>query len=682
MPKRILITSALPYANGPIHLGHMVEYIQSDIYTRFLKTFTSIKTIHCCADDTHGTPIELNAEKLGISPEELIEKYHKEHQQDFKDFFVNFDSYYSTNSSENKKYADQIFLALKKKGLIYTKEVENFYDPEKKRFLPDRYVKGQCPKCEAGDQYGDVCEKCNAAYKPIDLINPYSTLSGIKPVRKKSIHYFFRLSKLSGKLERWLKGNKKLQPEIVNYVKNWIRQGLNDWDISRDGPYFGFKIPGEEDKYYYVWLDAPIGYISSTANYCKNNNEKVDDYWKSKDTNIIHFIGKDITYFHLLFWPAMLMESGFSLPSRIHVHGFLTVNKEKMSKSRGTFITARQYLKKYDPEFLRYYYAANLTSKVEDVDLDLKDFKSKINHELVANIANLCYRVLSFCYKNFDGKVAKYKDKKIIKESKNSAQRIIKYYHDLEFREAVKEILKLSSIGNKHFQNSKPWKVITYDKNKAHASTSECVEIVKDLIVVLSPILPRFSEKIVRSLGIKVNSESIGKSMELKVIKKPEIIFSKVEEVKFADVYNLNLRVGKVLEVIPLADKLYLLKVDTGEKRQIVAGIRPFYKEEELKGKHLIIVTNIKKAKFKGEESNGMLLASENKGKVKVLESNASPGTQVLPEGFDAASDKEVKAEDVVRAKIIVKNRKAYADGKQLKANNKDVTSEADGNVR
>ena len=341
--KKIIVTSALPYSNGSIHLGHLVEYIQTDIFVRFLR-LTGKDVVYCCADDTHGTPIELKARDLGIKPEQLIEKFSKEHQEDFASFFISFDSYYSTNSPENKYFSDKIFKKLLEKGFIYKKPIKVMYSEKSKRFLPDRFIRGECPKCHAKDQYGDVCEACGATYKPTDLINPYSVTDGSKPVLRESEHYFFKLSALSDFLEKWLKGNKNLQSEIRNFVLNWIKDGLEDWDISRDGPYFGFKIPGEENKYYYVWLDAPIGYIASLANYLDKNTKKAEKTWD--ESEIIHFIGKDIIYFHFLFWPAVLHASGFNLPSSIFVHGFLTVNNEKMSKSRGTFFYCKRFPQK------------------------------------------------------------------------------------------------------------------------------------------------------------------------------------------------------------------------------------------------------------------------------------------------------------------------------------------------
>src|SRR3989338_3700343 len=389
---KILVTSALPYANGPIHVVHLVEYIQTDIFVRFLRLIGE-DVVYCCADDTHGAPIAIKADELKITPEELVAKYHKEHTEDFSSFHIKFNSYYSTNSPENKHFSELISKRLQEKGYIYTKDVEITYCENCKRSLPDRYVKGKCPSCGAEDQYGDVCEVCNKAYTTIDLVDPYCTICRSKPIRKDSKHYFFKLSAYALELDAWLSGNKKLQPEIVSYVRNWIKDGLKDWDISRDGPYFGFKIPGEQDKYFYVWLDAPIGYISSTENYARENGLDAEkDYWKSEDAEIIHFIGKDIIYFHYLFWPALLHAADFNMPTSLFVHGFLTVNGEKMSKSRGTFLTARQFLEHYDARFLRYYYASNLSKKLSDIDLNFKDFHERINNELVANIANLAYR--------------------------------------------------------------------------------------------------------------------------------------------------------------------------------------------------------------------------------------------------------------------------------------------------
>ena len=569
--QKILVTSALPYANGSLHLGHLLEYIQTDIFVRFLR-LTGQDVIYVCADDTHGAPIEIKSTELGITPEKLIEDVYKEHTQDFKDFLISFDNYYTTNSAENKFYSDLIFNRLKEKNLIYTKDIEITYCERCKRTLPDRYVKGKCPKCGAPDQYGDVCENCNATYKTIDLIDPYCVICKNRPVRKKSTHYFFRLSKFSKKLESWLKNNKNLQPEIKNFVFNWIKNGLEDWNISRDGPYFGFKIPGEENKFYYVWLDAPIGYIASTENYCKKNNLKTESYWNSKSSRIYHFIGKDIIYFHFLFWPAVLLGAGFELPYDIAVHGFLTVNGEKMSKSRGTFFTAREFLQSNNAEHLRFYYASMLSRKMSDVDLSFDDFRKKINNELAANIGNFCYRVLSFLNKNFNGEVRDIGDNKVlIKDINDKIIEIEKNYHELNFNEATKNILHISSLGNKYFQDNEPWKLIKKDREKTHKIVGLCVNIVKNLSILIQPILPNFSINLQQQLNLKnLKWENTGFKLKNHKIGKEEILIDKVEEEKkLNQIFPLNLKVAKIIEAKehPNADKLYVLQIDLGNEK-------------------------------------------------------------------------------------------------------------------
>jgi methionyl-tRNA synthetase len=684
--KKILVTSALPYANGSIHIGHLVEYIQTDIYVRFLKLIKE-DVIYCCADDTHGTPIEINAKNQGISPEKLIEKYYKEHQEDFKKYFIEFDSYYSTNSEENKFYSDLIFNKLKDKNLIYTKDVENYYDEEAERFLPDRFVKGKCPKCQAEDQYGDVCEKCNSTYKPIDLIDPFSTLTGKKPILKKSKHYFFKLSSLSEKLDNWLINNKNLQPEVVKYVRNWIKDGIEDWDISRDGPYFGFKIPNEENKYYYVWMDAPIGYISSTANYCKLNKDKnleVKDYW-NKDARIIHFIGKDISYFHFLFWPAMLMESDFNLPEAIKVHGFLTVNNEKMSKSRGTFITAAEFSSITNPEYLRFYYAYNLTSSIQDIDLDFDDFKSKINNELVSNIGNFVYRVLSFTEKNFDLNYLNYYDNELILKVNEYKDLIKEKYNKIEFREAVKLIFELSSIGNKYFQDNAPWKLIKENKEDAHKKVSSCVNLVRDLIILLNPIMPHFSNEILKQINQELDIDLLGKIKGGK-INQPKIVLEKIDELeKPKNPFSiLNLKVAQILEVEdhPEADKLYVLKLDLEkEKRQIVAGIKEHYKKEDLINKKIIIVSNLKYAKLRGIESQGMLLAASIKDKVVLVNPQDSViGENVFIDDVIPSED-QIKIDDFFKIKLTVKDKFLVYDNQKLKTKTEDIMVDIEDNA-
>jgi len=720
--KRILVTSALPYANGPIHIGHLVEYIQTDIYVRFLKLIGE-DAIYCCADDTHGAPIQINAAKQGISPEELIAKYFEEHTKDFRDCQINFDSYYSTNSEDNRKLADHFFEMANKKGLIYTKDVELTYCEKDKRFLPDRFVKGTCPKCQAEDQYGDVCEKCNSAYNTTDLINPKCIICGSKPTKKFSKHYFFKLSAMSDKLEKWLKENNNLQDEVKNFVFNWINEGLKDWDISRDGPYFGFNIPGEADKYYYVWLDAPIGYIASTLNYSRLHNLDFEkDYWKSKDCDIIHFIGKDIIYFHFLFWPALLMTAEFNLPKSMAVHGFLTVNGEKMSKSRGTFYTAKDFLQKYDAAYLRYYFASNLSRKLADIDLSFKDFNDRVNNELVANIANFTYRVLSLLNNVFDSKIGEELDLEIIKNAKVNCEGIKESYSNLDFREAVKKILQVSSIGNKYLQDNAPWKLAKESNGgleKAHLIVSSAANIAKDLIILIKPIMPNFAKELELQFGFsdmqwtdldkniknhKVNSASIiikkieeekeeGKvkkeSLDTKGVKKMENATKENKEISKSEIAtesklgfgNLNVKIGEVLSVEnhPNADRLYVIKINLGtEKRQIVGGLKAHYTPEELVGKKLCIVTNLERNKLRGIESEAMLLAGSDDEKVGVLFAEKSnPGDQVYVDGIvPDASGKEVSFKDFQTIEMKVFSSKPFFDGKNFKTDKEEIKVE------
>ncbi|MCH8004530.1 MAG: methionine--tRNA ligase [Nanoarchaeota archaeon] len=683
--KKIIITSALPYANGPLHVGHLVEYIQTDIFVRFLKLIGK-DVVYCCADDTHGAPIEIKADELGIKPEQLIAKFFKEHQEDFKNFHIEFDSYYTTNSKENKYFSDLFFERLKKKRLIYKKEIEVTYCEYCKRTLPDRYVKGKCPKCNAPNQYGDVCEVCNATYETVDLIEPYCVICRNKPIRKKSEHYFFKLSSLSDKLEKYINGNKNFQQEIKNFVLNWIKEGLEDWNISRDGPYFGFKIPNEKNKYYYVWLDAPIGYISSLANYLKST-KKTEKIWN--ESKIIHFIGKDITYFHFLFWPAMLYAAGFNLPESIIVHGFLTVNNEKMSKSRGTFFTAKDFLQKYEAEHLRYYYANVLSKKLADIDLNLNEFRDRINNELAGNLGNFCYRIISFVNKNFDGKVKDIdKNNEIINEINNKIKNIEKYYNDLNFNSAVNEILLISDIGNKYFQKNEPWALIKKDKNRVHKICGLCVNIAKNLSILINPILPKFSENLQKQLKLKnLKWKDIDFKLKNHKIGKEKILVKKVEEIK-EELFPLNLKVAEIIEVKehPNADKLYVLQINLGkEKRQLVAGLKDYYSKNELKNKKIIVVTNLKHAKLRGIESQGMLLAGEDKeGHVGVLTVKGAKAGDVVNFGNLKNSNKEISFENFRKLKIVVKESKVVSNDLELKTNKETVSVEkvTEGKVR
>ncbi|MBI4149579.1 methionine--tRNA ligase [Candidatus Woesearchaeota archaeon] len=684
--KKVLVTSALPYANGSIHIGHLVEYIQTDIFVRFLR-LTGRDVIYICADDAHGAPIEINAAKQGLTPEQLIAKYYQEHQKDFQAFHISFDEFYTTHSPENRKYADLFFAKLKEKGLISTKEVAGLFDEEAGRFLPDRYVKGECPKCHAKDQYGDVCEQCGATYTPKELINPYSVISGKQPVRKKSLHYFFKLSAFSEQLKVWLTENKSLQQEIIHYVLKWIEQGLEDWDISRDGPYFGFPIPGETNKFYYVWLDAPIGYISATQHYCDQEKKNIDDYWKNGE--IIHFIGKDIIYFHFLFWPAMLMAAGFALPQTIVVHGFLTVNKEKMSKSRGTFMTARTFLEQFHPETLRFYYAANLSNKMEDINLDLADFQERINNELLANIANFAYRVLSFTNANFQSKLGAEIDHAFLKEA--ACDKIDQHYQSCNFREAVKEILRISTLGNKYFQDKEPWRLVKTKKKEAQKVLTTCVNLVKNLCIILKPILPEYAGKLEQQLNLNdLSWKDLSTELKDHTINKAEIIIRKIEqegreqqEKAQADPFaQLNIKVAKVIAVQahPRADKLYIMQIDLGaEQRQIVSGLREHYTEKELQGRLICVLSNLEKAKLRGEESNGMLLAAEKDGKVVLLEPKGKPGEQVTVEGVKPTAN-SITISAFAKIPMETRHKRIYYQGKALHTASGEVMVEiADG---
>ena len=510
--RKLLVTSALPYANGSIHLGHLVEYIQTDIWVRFQK-MSGNETYYICADDTHGTPIMLKAEEENISPDDLVNKVHDEHDNDFKEFNVNFDHFYSTNSPENKKLSESIYNTLKENNKISSKEIDQFYDESKAMFLPDRFIKGLCPKCEAEDQYGDSCEKCGATYSPTELKNPYSVLSGTEPIRKKTLHYFFKLSECEEFLKEWIK-NETLQPEAENKLKEWFDMGLQDWDISRDAPYFGFEIPDAPGKYFYVWLDAPIGYMASFKKFAQMNNLSFDEFWNKDSTaELIHFIGKDILYFHALFWPATLNYANYRTPSKIFTHGFLTVNGEKMSKSRGTFITARSYLDHIkDPNFLRYYYATKLNSSMEDLDLNLDDFIAKNNSDLIGKFINIPSRTSGFVSKFFNFELMplasiKSKDALALLEKIKESKKIIEtYYEAREFSKLVKVIIQLVENVNEYISKTEPWKlskdeVQLKSNSSLHEICSVCLKSFRMISIFLSPIIPSLSEKIAMFYG-------------------------------------------------------------------------------------------------------------------------------------------------------------------------------------
>ena len=657
-------------------LGHEVHYV--------------------CADDTHGTPVMLKAEQENISPEQLIERVHEEHAQDFYDFGVQFDNYYTTNSSENQQLCNEIFDSLSDAGLINEKEVEQFFDPIKQMFLPDRYVKGTCPKCATPDQYGDSCEACGATYSPTELIDPYSTVSGAKPDRKTSTHLFFKLSdeRCENYLREFTQNTDRLQPEAANKMKEWLGEvgetKLSDWDISRDAPYFGFPIPGTKGtKFFYVWLDAPVGYFGSFLNYL--NNQKSLDYSKHTrdflrpggETELIHFIGKDILYFHALFWPAMLNFSGFRTPTKIFAHGFLTVNGQKMSKSRGTFITARSFLESgLEPQWLRYYYAAKLNDSMEDIDLNLSDFMARVNSDLIGKYVNIASRSANFLTKKFDGQLSgvSVTGNEIVRHFFESSEDIADAYKSRQYGKGVREIMSLADRANSYIDTHKPWELAKSesDREKLHEVCSVALNLFKLLTVYLKPVLPALAESVEKFLDVdslqwsdskkclpkshvikpyqhlmgRIDPKLIDKLISLNVqepIKaKIQVSKAKVKKMKTEnatienttditiDTFNkIDLRVGKIIEAehVEGADKLVRLNIDLGgEKRQVFAGIKSAYNPEDLKEKLVVVVANLKARKMRFGESQGMVLAasSEESGIFLISpESGAVPGMQV-----------------------------------------------------
>ncbi len=674
--ERILVTAALPYANGPAHLGHLVEYIQTDIYVRFLK-LTGHDVIYVCADDTHGAPIEINARSQGIAPEELVARFHESHARDFADFGVDFDVFYTTHSDENRRWATRIYEALRDGGHVTERTTEQLYCETDERFLPDRFVKGTCPKCKSPDQYGDVCEKCGATYEPTELLDPRCALCGATPVRRESTHLYVQLDHFRAFLKGWTAGG-TLQPEIRNFVESWLAEKLHDWCVTRDGPYFGFEVPDRPGKYFYVWLDAPIGYISSTEHWAAGHDADVADYWERPGARIIHFIGKDIVYFHTLFWPAMLEGANLALPSRVVVHGMLTINGEKMSKSRGTFINARDYLDHLDPEWLRYYYAGNLSARPDDLDLNLEDFRHRLNAELVNNVANLAHRAVSFAEKYLDGRIGTPADPALAEEAMGHLAAIRDHYESLEFRKAIREVNLLADLGNRYFQDREPWKARHTDLENARATVTECVNVARLLALALKPVVPKFTAKVEGILGcgelvwdevaFDFGDRTLGPAEPLAEKVEPErvaaLLASQVEAGKppekaaapekaageekpaaadegpatidFDAFTAVDLRVGLVqaAERVKKADKLLQLTVDLGEAepRTIVAGLALAYAPEDLVGKRVVVVANLAPRKLRGIVSQGMILAAGPGGadlQVAEVGGEVAPGTRV-----------------------------------------------------
>ena len=531
--RRILVTSALPYANGEIHLGHLLEYIQTDIWVRFQK-MQGNECHYVCADDAHGTPIMLKADEMGIDPEELIAGVSERHQADFKDFNVNFSQFHSTHSEENRHYSELIYSRLKDSGFIKTRVISQAYDPEKEMFLPDRFIKGECPKCGAEDQYGDNCEVCGATYSTTELKNARSVVSGAVPIEKESEHYFFDLPQFEQQLKEWTNAG-HLQDEVSNKLAEWFEQGLQQWDISRDKPYFGFQIPGTEDKYFYVWLDAPIGYMASFKKLCDNSDLEFDDFFaKGSDTELYHFIGKDIVYFHALFWPATLMGSNFRTPNAIFAHGFLSVNGQKMSKSRGTFIQARTYLETLNPECLRYYYAYKLSSKIDDIDLNLEDFKQRVNSDIVGKVVNIASRSASFVVKKYDKELsAQCIEQELYNEFVAAGPEIAAHYEARNFGHAMRSIMKLADKANQYIDEKKPWQ-LAKEEGKAqevHEVTSLAINLFRVLMTYLKPVLPEMAKSSEEFLNIdSLNWEDIKSPLTSHHINKFKPLMTRIED--------------------------------------------------------------------------------------------------------------------------------------------------------
>jgi methionyl-tRNA synthetase len=686
--RKILVTSALPYANGSIHLGHLVEYIQTDIWVRFQK-MRGHTCHYVCADDTHGTPIMLRAEKEGITPEQLIARVWQEHFDDFSAFHVAFDNYGSTNSEETKGYSQDIYRKLKANGLIEVRSIEQFYDPVKQIFLPDRFIKGECPKCHAKDQYGDNCEVCGAAYAPTELINPTSAISGAKPELRNSDHYFFKLSdpRCQAFLRQWTK-SETLQPEASNKMQEWLgtegENKLADWDISRDAPYFGFEIPDTPGKYFYVWLDAPVGYMGSFKQLCGKVGLDFDEYWK-KDSGaeLYHFIGKDILYFHALFWPAMLEHSGFRTPTQLFAHGFLTVNGEKMSKSRGTFITAKSYLDHIkNTEYLRYYYAVKINGTMEDIDLSLDDFVAKVNSDLIGKYINIASRTAGFLSRKFGGQLAALPSSSpglaLVGEFVNSEGQIAEAYENRDFGRAMREIMRLADRANEYVNNEAPWVLAKQDGQEArlHEACTVGIALFRLLTLYLKPVLPKLAEQVEAFLNIPplawhdvttlmgggineyshlmtrldakliaamiaANQESMKPASETHSQQRhgeaqQHAIAPISETISIDDFSKIDLRIAKIVnaEQVEGAEKLLKLTLDIGEEkpRTVFAGIKSAYDPEKIKGRLTVMVANLAPRKMKFGLSEGMVLAASGEAPSLFIlspDEGAQPGMRV-----------------------------------------------------
>ena len=655
--KTLLVTNALPYANGPIHLGHMLEHIQSDIFVRFNRAIGNT-VYYVCGDDCHGTPVMIKAGQLGITPEQMIEITTKDHDEDLKGFLVNYDNYYRTHSPENEEISTLMYNRAYENGYIVTKTISQLYDPEKNMFLPDRFVKGTCPKCHAKDQYGDNCEVCGATYSPTELIDAYSVVSGAKPVLKESLHYFFDLPKAHDFLHDYIKNTGVIQSEMANKLEEWFEQGLKPWDISRDAPYFGFKIPNTEDKYFYVWMDAPIGYFASLKNLCTKKNLDFEQFVKKdSDIEMVHFIGKDILYFHSLFWPATLKAADLRLPNHIYVHGYVTVNGAKMSKSKGTFIKAKTFLKFLKPETLRYYFASKMNSSAVDIDLSLDDFMAKVNSDIVGKVVNLASRTASFITKRFDGKLSAAPfNAEILEKASSIKEDVIKAYSSRNYAEAIRIIMGLADEANRYIDAKAPWVLAKEEGKEAElqAVCSDGINLFKALITYLQPVLPNVAKDASEFLNDNLEFDKAGVPLCNHLINKFKPLFARIEktaidkmietskedlkqaqaqaapanaqesstseyepladEITIDDFAKIDLRVGTIVEAkeVKEAKKLLQLTVDIGfEKRNVFAGIKQAYTDvQSLIGRKVVLVANLKPRQMKFGLSEGMVTAA------------------------------------------------------------------------
>ncbi len=681
--RKILVTCALPYANGSIHLGHMLEHIQADIWVRYQRMRGN--TIHfICADDAHGTPIMLKAQQLGITPEQMIADVSKEHQADFAGFAISFDNYHSTHSDENRELASLIYTRLRDSGYIKSRGISQLFDPEKGMFLPDRFVKGTCPKCKAPDQYGDNCDVCGATYSPTELIDPRSAVSGAAPVMKETEHFFFDLPQFETMLKAWITSG-ALQEEMANKLAEWFESGLQQWDITRDAPYFGFEIPDAPGKYFYVWLDAPIGYMGSFRNLCnKRSDLSFEEYWdKDSQAELYHFIGKDILYFHSLFWPAMLEGASFRKPTNVFVHGYVTVNGAKMSKSKGTFVKANTYLQHLDPEYLRYYYAAKLNNRIDDLDLNLDDFVARVNADVVNKLVNLASRTASFVTKRFDGQLAaELSEQALFSEFAAAKERIADAYEHREFSRAIREIMALADIANRYVDEKAPW-VMAKQEGKEAELQEVCtvsLNLFRVLMTYLKPVLPQLAERSEAFLGTTLSWDSVETPLLNHTIAPFKALFSRIDpkkieemvnaskedllaetsksqgsksqhqaapgkdnvevepiadEIAYDDFAKIDLRIARIVnaELVEGADKLLKLQLDIGsETRQVFAGIRSAYEPAALIGKMTVMVANLAPRKMRFGMSEGMVLAAGPGGKdLYILEpgAGAQPGMRV-----------------------------------------------------